>query len=153
MPKKCPLPGCDYVDDRPETEGVVTPFLSKKNRLGADRTYRMMEEGSIQRAKMAAAETGLPESEFAHLKITNMKDNLREGEIAAMEPAPNPVSERMALMQQHNLPVGMGAVNAQSFRGVAASGPEPYAGLRAVTKLKQAHGSSGHVVTENPGLR
>lgn len=51
-----------------------------------DKVFRQMEASSIQRAKDAADMAGVPESEMAHLKITDMKDNLRTGDTSFVAP-------------------------------------------------------------------
>lgn len=57
----------------------------------AEMVYRSMESSSAERARMAAEHAGVPESEMSHLKITDLKDNMREGDIAAKLPT-NPVA-------------------------------------------------------------
>lgn len=80
--------------------GAEATALPSNFRVGStrakssDRTYRAMEDASDARAQMMADQTGLDKSEFSHTKITNLRDNLRQGDQAAKLP-PNPVSQMM----------------------------------------------------------
>ncbi len=61
---------------------IMPPLVSIGTHKGkaVDLTYRQLEESSNFRAEMA----GDPS-----LKITNLKDNLREGDVAAIAPQPS----------------------------------------------------------------
>lgn len=72
-----------------------------------DGTYRMLEETSAARAKMV----GQP-----NIKITNLKDRLREGDVAAMPLPANTVSGFMADQQGRGVRYGF-----QSGMQVAAT--------------------------------
>ena len=64
----------------------TSPLISKPQHQSLDRTYRMMESSSEARAKDAADMLGVSVSEVSDIKVTNMKDNIREGESSAMTP-------------------------------------------------------------------
>ncbi len=67
--------------DAPE---LATPYISTPQKRGnTDAIYRDMENKSIARTEMAAADAGVPVSEMSHMKMTDMKDSLREGDSAA----------------------------------------------------------------------
>lgn len=51
-----------------------------------EQVYRAMESGSNIRAEAAASELNVPVSEVSHIKITDMKDNPKPGEISAKIP-------------------------------------------------------------------
>lgn len=55
-----------------------------------EQVFRAMEAGSITRAEMAASDLGVPVSEMSNLKITNLKDNPKQGEISAVVPMSQP---------------------------------------------------------------
>lgn len=98
MTKDEPVPEyCPQCGNFMGTEPVQLPsFISIKSQRtkNADRTYRDIEAGGEKRAELAAEMTGGEKEDFSALKITDLKDNLRPGDIAAKMPA-NPVSEFM----------------------------------------------------------
>lgn len=51
-----------------------------------EQVFRAMEAGSIVRAEAAASELNVPVSEMSNLKITDLKDNVKPGEISAKLP-------------------------------------------------------------------
>ena len=51
-----------------------------------EQVFRAMEAGSIIRAEAAASELNVPISEVSNLKITDMRDNVKTGEISAKLP-------------------------------------------------------------------
>lgn len=154
LPKLCPLPGCDYrmASDRPDDD-IVMPSIAKA-RQAIDGVYRAMEEGSIHRMQVAK-EMGVEGAET--LKITNMRDNVRPGEISAMPLPANPVSERMAQMERQGLPVGFGA-NGLGLSGAVAEGPLPNAGARLQQMIRSTHREridprhAGAVASDMPSL-
>lgn len=78
-------PGCgEYMGEGPQPMPSMPNIGTGKGRA-ADDAYRQMESASIARAEAA----GDPA-----LKITNMKDNLREGDVAGI--APNNLVTQMA---------------------------------------------------------
>lgn len=68
--------------------------IKSQRTKNADKTYQDMETGSETRQQLAAEMTGLDKADFNSLKITDLKDNLKPGDIAAKMPS-NPVSEMM----------------------------------------------------------
>jgi hypothetical protein len=53
-----------------------------------DRVYRQLEASSYARAEQAASMMNVPVSEMSNIKMTDMRDNLREGDISAKMPTP-----------------------------------------------------------------
>jgi hypothetical protein len=97
MPKFCPHCGFS-VDQRSKPRPSKVSIGGKAIVRAVDMTYRALEEGSAQRA----AAVGNPA-----LKITNMKDRLREGDIAAVLPN-NSVTQFMGVAEQSNIRYGFG---------------------------------------------
>lgn len=71
------------------------PALSRGFAKSGDSVYRAAETSSKARSELAAAHMGVDPSETRHMIVTDMKDNLREGDVAAKLP-PNPVAEAMS---------------------------------------------------------
>lgn len=93
-PKFCPKCGVNLADNSAEvieiTRVNINTSVSKKN----DTLYRQMETASAGRAEEAADMLGIDKSETSGMKITDMNDGQRPGDIAAKLPA-NPVVEAM----------------------------------------------------------
>jgi hypothetical protein len=140
-PEVCPI--CNNTGEaEPEEikkipEGFTGPRLSSERAKLVDKSYRQIEEGSNQRAEIAKS-MGLDDDSANAIKITNMRDNLREGDVAAM-PVSNDITREIDSMG--------GAAKAslniiQSIPGVrsgAAHGPEPFAGLKAMEVVRGRH--------------
>ena len=142
-PDRCPLPDCKEdisIPDRGDN-GVVMPFIRSPKMKANDDVYRGIEAGSEQRVERAAELTGATKDEMSSLKITNMNDNMRAGDIAAQD-----ASEAMKRLQASSpTPIGFqpngaefsagisqGAVN---VNGRVSTGIEPNAGARAAARV------------------
>jgi len=100
-------PHCGYEAEEPDDTVISLPAIRAATTKATDKVYRDMETASIHRAEQAAAMAGVPVSEMSHLKITNLRDNVQNGETYAMPPPPNnPVTQQMELMKQRGMPVG-----------------------------------------------
>lgn len=148
-PEYCPKCG-DYIG----TEGkddVVMPFISHAKNLGGDRVYKDMEQKSELRAQLASEQTGMSAAEVSHLKITNMNDRQREGDMA-FKPVVNEVSRMMDSAPPGTL--GFGSQYAIQMSAMSQQGPLPNAGSNFIHNvLKPKHGREyGVPITENPGL-
>jgi hypothetical protein len=112
LPSFCPKCGCP-VD--PESEAVPGTHSIGGSDIakGVDLTYSLLEASGEYRAE----QTGNP-----NFKITNMKDHLREGDVAAVLPN-NTVTGFMADAENRGVRYGWGAgaVGAPSFN----SAPSP----------------------------
>jgi hypothetical protein len=141
------------MDDNPE---VATPHVrsgrSKALSVSADQTYRSYEAASESNAQQAADMLGVPVSEMANLKITNMDTQLREGDVA-VRPVNNEVSRFMdshpGVVQNMQSPeVAMGYASAAH----AGGGKDAYAGARAAHMLRELHQKSGGATSAVPTL-
>jgi len=97
-PQECPL--CHADISVPPTGEINMPMMSFGKAKIGDRVFREMEAGAEHRINVASEMTGLPKSDFNDLKITNMKDNMRAGDVAAVEPRISP--EMTQAMQTSN---------------------------------------------------
>jgi hypothetical protein len=110
--------------------------------MGAnDKVYRDIEAGSEQRVERAAELTGATKDEMSSLKITNMNDNMRAGDMAAQD-----ASEAMKRLQASSpTPIGFQSNGAEFSKGIAqgavalngqvTTGIEPNAGARAAARV------------------
>lgn len=128
FPDNCPLCGA-YVglDGKPE---VTLPAISLKANRAPDQLYKSMEEGAQHRIHMAAEMTGQPASDFNHMKQTNMRDGLREGDVSAVVHTPPDMTATFSSSgeQQH----------AAAIAGVR-SGPFPNQGAQQIPRIHQLH--------------
>ena len=156
LPERCPLKGCGYVavrrDPEVDEDGVIViaaPFIGSAKTKATDACYRELETSSAARAELAAQMAGVPVSEMSHLKVTNLKDNTREGEVAAM-PVVNEVTKQMDMIRARGgqagftgsgQPIDTGTadgaitVNGQTIRGI-----QPRAGVRAMDSVQRMFG-------------
>ncbi len=138
-PRFCPLCGFDTeADDDTFTKAITAPHIGKPIGKAGDRTYRQMEAQAEERITAAVEMTGQDRADFNDMKITNLQDNLREGDVAAMPMPVNDVTRRMDEMRARGIPVGFGADGA-GFAEATRTGPSPYAGLAASNMVKQFH--------------
>lgn len=117
-PDYCPACG-NYMGDEPVALPSLFSLKSTKTK-NADATYRAVERGSEIRAEIAAEQHGFDKADMASLRITDMKDYLKPGEVAAKMP-PNPISDMMA-KQKSNPNVGFVSPQAGAQYGVGRVG-------------------------------
>lgn len=125
--------------------GAEVTVLPSAFKIGSEKTrrtddvYRQMESSSVARAEAAAQMLGVSASETASLKLTDMNDNMREGDsaaivrpVAASAPSPIPIG---------NAPVsdGSGIVRGAQFSGLAQ---------QFTQGVKSGGGSAGIPVSE-----
>jgi hypothetical protein len=124
----CPYTGCDAAAGS-MAPALVMPHIAKSIGRNTDAYYREMEAGAAFRAQMAQETHGLTTEEASAIKITDMRDNLKEGEIAAP-----PVSAT---------PGGLGFIDggpiAAGLQQSVFAGHHVNAGLDAMMKLRQGH--------------
>ena len=138
VPRFCPTCGCDgEAVDTPFEREVTAPHISNAKALSPDMVYRNMEGQAEERIQMAAELTGQPVGDFKDMKITDLKDNLKAGEIAAVAMPQNDVTMRMDQMAQRGIPVGFVGNGGQGFAQAAHTGPHPHAGLGAAVQVQQ----------------
>lgn len=141
-PKFCPYCRADV--SQGDDSVISMPFISSAKAKSPDAVYRAMENGANHRAAVAAEMTGQPVSEFSDLKITDMKDNLREGDTANIGISPD--NEVAKVMAQN--PQQFGNIAAPNFAardaliaqsaGVA-TGPFANAGAKMQNMIRQQH--------------
>ena len=137
-PLFCPLCSAYVGEDTPPDFVPKAPLIAKLGNTVPDKVFRDMEKGSIERADQAHEIGGGDRADYNNLHITNLKDNLKEGEIAAVTPPPNPVQRFMQL--NPTAPVGIqGAATAQGYAAMAHTGPFPYAGAKAIGRIQEVH--------------
>jgi hypothetical protein len=143
-PKACPLCGEDIgIPDRGDG-GVVMPFIRSARMTATDKTYRDIESGSEERVARAAELTGSTKEDMASLKITNIHDNMKHGDIASMETSQ--ADAALARLQASSpTPIGFQPNGAEFSQGIAqgavavngkiTTGIEPNAGARAAQRV------------------
>jgi hypothetical protein len=145
FPNRCPLEGCGaYVglNGKPE---VTLPFISKAANKSPDVLNRVMEEGAQHRINMAAEMTGQPASDFAALAHTNMRDNVREGDITH-----SPVQTDL------KAEFGNSGINNQEHALTIAgvkSGPYPNQGAKEINNIKSLHARHGAEIVRRGSIR
>jgi hypothetical protein len=156
-PTYCPLCATDINNYRADDDVVMPAFLSQKSKNN-DAVARQIMDGSETRAEMAASMAGVPASEMASLKVTNLNDR-NDTQFSAPE-VHNPVTERMAAMQAAGMPTGFGtnAADAMARAAAAHTGDAPYAGLRERNRLQRLMQPIGQAplpkqITDNPNYR
>lgn len=141
-PRFCPLEGCGADIGGPEEDDNVIAmpaFLSAKTKA-TDDVYRQIESSSERRAELAARDAGVPVSEMAGLKVTDLRPTMRAGDIAAV-PVQNAVTQQMDAMTARGMPVGFGGgVNAEGLAGQVRTGPYPNAGANAIASIQRLNG-------------
>ena len=160
LPRFCGICGADSEAETFAAQPSA-PHIEKSIRRAGDATFRQMEGQAEERMDMAAEMTGMDRSEFNDLKITDIKDNQREGDTAnvevhndvtkAMEVAPEnygfrPQMAPMAAGGGGSIPDARGVTPLQ-YAAAAAQGPYPYAGARAATQLGQFHRQNHQAMT------
>jgi len=137
-PKNCPE--CDaYVGhDRADDDVVVPNILAFSTRC-QDGVYKAMERASEERVYQAAEMAGCSPSEMSSLKITNMRDNMRQGDIAAM-PVQNDVTRQMEVINARGGQFGFGGGDTGlGFSTAVPTGPLPNAGARFQRVVNDSH--------------
>jgi hypothetical protein len=137
FPEFCPNEGCEsrIAHDRADDD-IVLPFVRNHGfTKSVDDVYRKMEEGSITRAQIAAQITGSTEAEMSSLKITDLNDHQRPGDLAAKLPS-NPVSDLMAAAPQVS---GFQPAMGLQFSQQTGVGPQPNRGAQMRSALHSQH--------------
>jgi hypothetical protein len=159
-PEDCPACGYHIASDRADDDIPMPNILTLANR-SVDGVYKMMEKSSEDRVYQAAEQAGCDPSDMAGLKITNIRDNMKQGDIAAM-PVVNGLTKHMDAMRamNPNSHVGFGADHSAGveFAAGAATGRiaegvpgsiMPRRGAQVGTLLTSGHGSKAAEVLQN----
>ena len=139
-PDDCPACGYRLVSDRADDDVVMPNILSFSTRC-SDGVYKAMERASEERVYQAAEMAGCDASDMKDLKITNLRDNMKQGEIAAM-PVVNDVTRQMDAIRaaNPNAQVGFGGPDAGiGFSAAVPTGYEASAGARMQRTMRQVH--------------
>ena len=125
-------PHCGYEAEEPDDTVISLPALRSATTKATDQVYRDMETASVHRAEQAAAMAGVPVSEMSHLKITNLRDNVKEGETYAM-PVNNAVTQRMDQMKAMGMQTGW--MDGSSFAANVNTGFAPRSGANVMDNI------------------
>lgn len=158
-PRFCLHCGFDTeADDAPPlSEPLAAPRIAKAIGKSVDATYRADEEGAAFRADYAQQVLGLDKEAADQLRMTNMRDNTKPGETAAI-PIVNPVTQ---FMDANPGAAGFqgGAQNYGAYAEAVRTGPAPNAGRRAQIDVRKHHeqfaatsGHKGTVMSDAPAL-
>lgn len=148
-PRFCGRCGYDTQSAEPLVEPLPTPHIGKSIGGVVDNMYRGIEAGAEHRAHVAQA-MGVSPEDAGGLKITDMRDNAREGE-ASNVPVVNDVTRLMDSLPKES--VGFtGASDGVQYSGAVQSGPFPNAGARTMQRLRQMHSGQGFVTSDRPAL-
>lgn len=135
FPNYCPLCGsfCGIPDD-----GFVPTKVNIGTEFGksGDVAYRMLEQSSADNAERMGDPT---------LKVTNLKDNLREGDVAAMPAQPS--KEYQAIVKDmQQAPdwsgVAPGGLSTQDVIGLANQGRKSGSGATALRAIQGGAGAA-----------
>lgn len=148
-PKACPCCGARMDDEDADDTVICMPSLRSAKTVSADNLYRQMEAGSEFRAQKAAELAGCDVADMSSLKMTNMHDGRKQGEMSAIE-VKNTVSE---FMQANPGIGGFQGGDAVGYSGSVQTGPTPNAGAHMRTMLQGHHAqATGGAVSDRPAL-
>lgn len=139
-PDRCQIPECGkWMGDDPEKAPVLYLKIgSAKNKI-PDQVYRKMEKASAERAEDAAAMVGASAGEMGAVKITDMKDNQRAGDIAA-KTIVEPAAAMKNLSNNTGSPAyqGMSQQQATAWADTTRSGPAALATRSVINDLQSS---------------
>ena len=145
MPDYC-LVCSEYIGSDGKDE-VAAPAISTFRGKTPDAIYRDMEQKSEYRAQQAAELAGMSSGEVSHLRMTDMKTGMREGDtafVSNLTPQQQAMSDQMAPAPSAGLMASAGT----------RVGPTPQAGTNFIQNvLKPSHfRRSGAPVTNHPSI-
>jgi len=114
--------------------------------------YRGMENASNSRMEEAAALLGCDARSLSAMKMTDMKDNMREGDLSAQSHAPAKAAELTGSVPTFNIggpqPMQLfqGGTEGSEYAKSVGTGPAPFAGNRVREMITSAHESRSHSV-------
>ena len=136
-PKECPECWASFGEERADSD-IVMPFIRSAKTDRTDQVYRDIEKGSETRALIGAQQLGVAASDMSELKITNMADNQREGDIAAkLVPEKNEGQFFQSNGAEYMAGTPTGAV---TLNGQVTTGIQPRAGASAISNFRTATG-------------
>ena len=138
-PRFCPLCRADIGGNTGDDTVISIPaFLSAKSKA-TDQVYRDIERSSEHRAQQAAQLAGCDVAEMANMKVTNIADARKPGQVAAI-PVVNDITRQMDAMQAAGLPTGFGVPNAAELASAIKTGPYPNAGAKTMANIQKTLG-------------
>lgn len=147
-PDHCHLCG-SYMGEAPEQAPTVINIATAKGKVG-DKLYRQMEAATEARIEAAAEMTGGDKSDFAHMKMTDMKDNQREGDITApsvtksMDNLTNNVNGRKVAPE-------MQSMTAREFIPQTTAGPQALTTRKVLSQMPHREIAARHTAAGNMG--
>lgn len=137
-PRYCPKCGADCEDDN-----EPIPMFGKVGRVQnqtRDKVYRGMEKASEERVQQAVDEFGGTAADYSGIKMTNMGDSTKEGDVSYIAPP----SQTAAVMRGGVAPVSgndVAALRKSAMGGVpmGLTGRPPSAGTMMLDKLRPGH--------------
>lgn len=141
-PRYCPSCGNDLGAEPPVLPSLfaIKGQITKMN----DNVYRTLETASIERSEHAAEMLGVSKSETASLKMTDMKDYLRPGDIAAKIPTAKAMPTGGA--QQNSAAL---QTMVDTFRAGSRTGPDAGSGAGMLSAVTSGHAGVAQQVTKN----
>lgn len=138
-PRFCPLCKADIGGNDGNDDVISIPaFLSAKTKA-TDGVYREIERTSEVRVHQAAELAGCDASDMANMKVTNIRDARKPGQVAAV-PVVNSVSMHMDAMEKAGMPTGFGVPNAAELAGQVRSGAHPNMGAKTLGAIQRSLG-------------
>lgn len=137
----CPLCGNDMRGEAKEMPAA--PAIARTIGKTADGVYRQMEIASAANAEAAAELGGGEAKDYAGLRVTNLADRLRPGDVAAKMPD-NPVSRHMVATRQGGFSPVAGMSGAD-FAAGTARGDFPRQGEATRQELVRSHSDRARV--------
>lgn len=164
-PNYCPLCGADVSGRKKaqEVDRVRSPGLSERvKRLpragrtvskSADSVYRGMENASNGRMEEAASLLGCDTRSLSAMKMTDMKDGLREGDLSGQSYTPAKATELTGsapVFELPGAPKGMnafqGGTEGSEYAKTVGTGPSPFAGNKIRELVTSTHGARSQSV-------
>ena len=145
IPRFCPLCGYDTAEDEAADARRMAkmldeqkpPHYTRQIKSTVDNLYRDTEVASEYRAQVAADEAGVDVSEMASLKVTNMNDSLREGDIAHVEVNKANPSVGQAMQATPGLTGYTRDPQINSYRSGSVQGPNALSGLTTMGGMQR----------------
>ncbi|MDE2099017.1 MAG: hypothetical protein KGL39_17315 [Patescibacteria group bacterium] len=140
----------------PKSNDVISipAFLSARSR-SIDQVYRDTERSSQVRAEKAAEMAGVPVSDMSDLKITDLRTNTYEGDMA-IKPVVNAVTQQMDMINARGGAVGWQGSNGVEYSQAVQTGPHPNMGAKMRSAIQRANGMVSDrpaLETQQPGYR
>lgn len=134
-PESCPMCG-EFLGAPRANDDIAAPSIRRAATSVADKVYRDAERAGDYRAQQAAQELGVPVSEMSALKVTDMREAPREGDVAA-PPVTAANNEIVRFAEQHGVGPNFAPNEGSAYAGAVAQGPYPNAGIRQLQTVKR----------------